>query len=106
VPEPPSAWTLITVLLSTFPLSPALAGALHQAAWTLYRSGETRLPLAGDFGAGHVLNLKKRALLGHLGGPVFEAQLQTERGKGQVRFFLTEQGISLLEQAERPPLPN
>src|SRR5512138_3321665 len=91
VPDP---WTLMTVLISTFPITPALAVTLHQTAWSLYQSGEAQMPVAGDFAAGRVVNLKRRVLLGDMGGPAFEAELETERGAGHVRFFLTEQGIS------------
>ena len=48
--------------------------------------------------SGEVINLKKQAALGTFSGPVFEANLETERGKGVVRFLLTNQGIELMAE--------
>jgi hypothetical protein len=36
-------------------------------------------------------------LLGTIGGPAFEAQLETERGAGKVRFLLTRDGLELMK---------
>ncbi|HZH03601.1 MAG TPA: hypothetical protein VEY30_07435 [Myxococcaceae bacterium] len=89
----PDAWTLIAVLFSSKPLSPALAATLHQAAHRLYRSGESTAPIAGDLAQGTVVNLHKDLLLGTIGGPAFEARLETETGAATVRFLLTRQGL-------------
>lgn len=86
-------WVLVSVLFSTHPLSEGLALALHQVASELYRSGEGSGLLDREDGHGRVLNLKRDALLGTIGGPLFEAELETPRGKGQVRFLLTRQGL-------------
>jgi hypothetical protein len=95
------SWRLISVLLSTIPLTPALAGTLHQAAVDLLRRNAGVIPVAGDLVQGRVVNLKKDMLLGTIGGPAFEAELDTERGSGKVRFLLTREGLEG-EQLESP----
>jgi hypothetical protein len=95
------SWRLISVLLSTIPLTPALAGTLHQAALDLLRRNAGMTPVAGDLVQGRVVNLKKDMLLGTIGGPAFEAELDTERGAGKVRFLLTREGLEA-EQLEEP----
>ena len=99
-PQPPY-WHLISVLFSSLPLTPALAMTLHQAAYGLYRSNGGVAPVAGDALQGRVTNLRKDMLLGTIGGPAFEARIETERGKGTVRFLLTRHGLDLM--AARPP---
>jgi hypothetical protein len=47
-----------------------------------------------------VVNLRKDVLLGSIGGPSFEAELETERGKAQVRFLLTRQGLRMRDEQE------
>ena len=92
-------WRLISILFSTFPLTPALAFRLHQSAYELYRSDKGVAALEEDGGivvSGEVRNLKKNALLGTLSGPAFEARIDTERGEGIVRFLLTQSGIELM----------
>ena len=103
--QPPPAWLLISVLFSSLPLTPALAATLHQAAYDLYRRGAGAAPVAGDTMNGRVLNLRKDMLLGTIGGPAFEAELETERGQGKVRFLLTRQGIELMKGRESPVTP-
>jgi hypothetical protein len=95
-------WILISILFSSVPLSEAVARRLHQAALELYRRDESVTRIAGDLAQGEVRNLKKDLLLGTLGGPGFEAQLDTERGSGTVRFLLTRQGIELMAEHEGP----
>lgn len=95
----PQSWTLISVLLSTIPLEPALAATLHQAALDLYRRGGGTQQVAGDLMNGQVVNLKKTLQLGAISGPAFEARLDTARGSGMVRYLLTRQGL------EREGLP-
>jgi hypothetical protein len=57
--------------------------------------------VGGDLLAGKVRNLKKDVHLGGISGPAFEAEIDTERGSGVVRFLLTRQGLELMEA--RPP---
>ncbi len=101
--ESPEYWQLISVLFSSFPLSPAVAMCLHQAAFELYRTGGSVAPVAGDLLSGEVHNLKKDALVGTIGGPVFEAQVETERGSGTVRFLLTRSGLELMNAQPAKP---
>jgi hypothetical protein len=108
----PPYWTLISVLFSTQPLTPALAMTLHQTAYELYQRGDSVGQVAGDLISGKVRNLRKDVALGGITGPAFEAEIDTERGSGVVRFLLTRQGLELMEakpppQARaRPPLLN
>jgi hypothetical protein len=109
---PPPGWTLISVLFSTFPLEQSLAATLHQAALDLYRRDVGFGPVAGDVVSGRVVNLKQSLALGTLTGPAFEADLETARGSGKVRYMLTRQGLELMgvpAPAARPArrsLPN
>ncbi len=103
--QPPPAWLLISVLFSSLPLTPALAATLHQTAYDLYRRDAGAMPVAGDTVSGKVRNLRKDMLLGTIGGPAFEAELETERGPGKVRFLLTRQGIDLMNEIQPQPAP-
>lgn len=94
--ETSPGWTLISVLFSSVPLSATLAATLHQAALELYRSDGPSSEVAGDLVSGRVVNLKKTLQLGAITGPAFEARLETERGRGTVRYLLTRQGLDLL----------
>jgi len=98
-------WMLISVLFSSVPLSPALAMTLHQAAFDLHRKDAGGCEIGGDMVSGKVRNLRKDLVLGTLAGPAFEAEVDTERGSGMVRFLLTRQGIEAMAQREsrRPP---
>lgn len=100
--EVPARWTLISVLFSSIPLDPSLAGALHEAALDLYRRDDAVGRVAGDLANGQVVNLRKTMQLGAISGPAFEAKLETARGPGTVRYLLTRQGLDLLGVAERP----
>lgn len=93
-------WVLVSVLLSTIPLDQGLALALHRVAVDLIQSGHDRGQVDHQLAHGRVTNLRKEALMGTVGGPVFEAELETERGAGMVRFILTRQGLDLLEAKE------
>ena len=95
-------WLLISVLFSTVPLTEALAVRLHRAALDLYRRDDGVARLQGDLVQGEVRNLKKDLLLGTLGGPGFEAHLDTERGASVVRFLLTRQGIEMMAERKKP----
>lgn len=94
--ETPPYWLLISVLFSSQQLTPSLAMTLHQAAFDLYVRGGATAPVAGDLLTGTVRNLRKDVLLGTIGGPAFEAEIETEKGSGQVRFLLTRQGLELM----------
>lgn len=100
---PPPTWLLISVLFSSIPLTSALAAMLYQAAHELYAGGGTMTPVAGDVVSGRVRNLGKDMLLGTIGGPAFEADLETERGPGKVRFLLTREGLESVKAKPRAP---
>ena len=91
--EAPPYWQLLSVLFSSFPLTPALAMTLYEAAFDLHARDAAATKVAGDVLSGTVRNLRKHALLGTIGGPTFEADVETDRGKGTVRFLLTRQGL-------------
>lgn len=93
-------WVLVSVLTSTFPLDQGLALALHRVALELYKTGGGLGHVDHDLAHGQVKNLKQEALVGTVGGPVFEANLDTERGEGLVRFILTRQGLELFDAHE------
>ena len=99
--QAPPYWLLISVLFSSVRLTPALALTLHEAAYDLYSRDSGVGRVAGDLVSGRVLNLRKDMLLGTISGPAFEAELETERGPGKVRFLLTRQGLELI--AARSP---
>ena len=102
-------WVLISVLFSSQPLTPSLAMTLHQAAYDLYRRDDAVGQILGDLISGKVRNLRQDVLLGTIGGPAFEAEIETERGSGRVRFLLTRQGLELMEKqqpATRPEMLN
>lgn len=96
--KPPPYWVLISVLFSTFSLSPAVAMALHQVAEDLYLDDEAEAPVAGYLLSGKVRNLRREFLVGTIGGPAFEAEVDTERGHGTVRFLLTREALELAER--------
>lgn len=93
-------WVLLSVLTSTVPLGEGLALALHRVAMDLFKTGTAVGHLDHELSHGQVKNLHKEVLLGTEGGPSFEAELETERGRGLVRFFLTRRGLALLEARE------
>lgn len=108
--QSPPYWVLISVLFSSQPLTPALAMTLHQVAYELYRRGDSVQPVAGDLLMGKVHNLRKDMQMGTISGPAFEAEIETERGSGVVRFLLTRQGLEMMEAGReagppRPPRP-
>lgn len=100
--DSPPYWQLISVLFSSQPLTPSLAMTLHQAAYDLYARDGAVGEVAGDLLSGKVRNLKKDVLLGTIGGPAFEAEIETERGAGVVRFLLTREGLATLQRREAP----
>jgi hypothetical protein len=101
--EAPQAWTLISVLFSSIPLSQSLAATLHEVAVDLYRRDDSVSQVAGDLVNGRVVNLKRTLQLGGITGPAFEAKLDTERGAGTVRYLLTRQGLELLGVTRERP---
>ncbi|CAM3657773.1 hypothetical protein G4177_20930 [Corallococcus sp. ZKHCc1 1396] len=102
--QTPPYWLLISVLFSSQPLTPALAMTLHEAAYDLYSRGEGSREVAGDLLSGRVTNLRKDMALGGIAGPAFEAEIETERGSGTVRFMLTRQGLEMMK-AQPPASP-
>ncbi|MBJ6759967.1 hypothetical protein JGU66_04275 [Myxococcaceae bacterium JPH2] len=101
--QTPPYWVLISVLFSSQPLTPALAMTLHEAAYELHQRGEGSREVSGDLLSGRVRNLRKDVSLGGVAGPAFEAEIETERGSGMVRFVLTQQGLELMRQSEPQP---
>jgi len=98
-------WVLISVLFSSFPLDQGLALALHRVALSLYDSGDSQGVIDHQLAHGVVKNLNREAVLGTVAGPTFECELETERGKGQVRFILTRQGLQLMAEKRGPSAP-
>jgi hypothetical protein len=94
--ETPPYWFVISVLFSTQPLTPALARTLYERAFEMHRRDESHATLDGDMLQGSLAVLEKNALLGAISGPSYEAQIETERGAGVVRFLLTWRGIEWL----------
>ncbi len=81
-----------------------LALALHRVAMDLYQRGDSVGLIDQGLAHGQVKNARKEAAIGTITGPVFEAELETERGKGEVRFILTRQGLELLSQGHAQPV--
>lgn len=98
--QSPPYWQLISVLFSSQSLTPALALCLHHAAFELYKTDGASAPVAGDLISGTVRNLRKEFVLGTIVGPAFEAEIETERGSGVVRFMLTRQGLEWMNGSE------
>ncbi|MFZ5440680.1 MAG: hypothetical protein ACOZQL_11780, partial [Myxococcota bacterium] len=72
----------------------------------LHRRGDGVGEIDHGLAHGRVKNTRKDAAIGTITGPVFEAELETERGKGEVRFILTRQGLELLSgEKDSPPRP-
>ncbi|MBL9039263.1 MAG: hypothetical protein JNG84_12155 [Archangium sp.] len=100
-------WVLISVLFSSFPMTQRLAMAIHRVAFELHTHGQSVGLVEDGLAQGQVRRVGTEAAIGTITGPVFEAELETERGKGEVRFLLTRQGLELME-AQRdaaPPTP-
>jgi hypothetical protein len=96
-------WVLMSVLFSSFPMTQSLASALHGVAVQLYSADATSGLVDHQLARGTVRNQRSEAVIGTVTGPVFEAQLETERGKGMVRFLLTREGLSLLGATANTP---
>ena len=98
-------WLLLSVLFSSVPLTPAVAWALHRTAYEMYCAHEGARRLQGSL-MGEVRSLGRDALLGTMGGPEFEADVETERERGRVWFFLTHKGIERLAEGADPKAMN
>lgn len=98
-------WVLISVLFSTFPLDEGLAKSLYRVALDLYRREESEGTIDHDLAHGQLRNKRTEAVIGSTTGPVFEAELETEKGKGEVRFLLTRQGLELMGVLEPAAAP-
>jgi hypothetical protein len=94
-------WLLIAVLESTFPLEEAVTLRLYHAAMTLHADAGSVEKIQGDLMNGQVRRLGKTMLIGAIGGPAFEADLDTPRGSGHVRFVLTPEGLEYVGLPER-----
>jgi hypothetical protein len=104
---PADPWVLISVLFSSFPMEEPLALALHRVAMELYQRDDSVGVIDQGLAHGQVRNSRKEAAIGTITGPVFEAELDTERGKGEVRFILTRQGLQLYAaQQSATPRPS
>ena len=95
------AWRLISVLFSSKPLAPPVAARLARAAFDLYASDGGVQRLQGGLCEGEVRNLRRELLLGTLPGHAFEAEVETEIGKIEVRYLPTQHGIE--DYAARRP---
>ncbi len=104
---PAPDFTLLSILFSTQPLTPALSMCLFEAAMALHESGAGGQNVAGDTISGVVRNLHRDVALGGIAGPLFEAEVETERGSGKVRFLLTQQALAQrgLSPAPKAPRP-
>lgn len=107
--EPTPYWVLISVLSSSFPMEQGLALALHRVALDLYEADDSAGLIDHQLAHGQVKNLRQEAVIGSICGPVFEAELETERGAGLVRFMLTREGLQLMSDkatGKAPPYLN
>lgn len=98
-------FTLLSILFSTQPLTPSLSMCLFEAAMELHESGAGGQQIAGDVISGVVRNLHREVALGGIAGPLFEADVETERGSGKVRFLLTQQALAQRGHAPAPKAP-
>ena len=93
-------WRLIAVLTSSCPLSSPLAMRLYRAALELHRDEEEVQVIRGDLGEGEVRRLGKEMVIGAIGGPGFEAEIDTGTGSGRVRFIVTREGLDEGEKSD------
>src|SRR6516164_4631052 len=99
--DAPPYWALIAALFSSVPLTESLAMALYHAGCDVYQGNPGAGEVIGDLVNGKVRNLHRHVVLGTFSGPAFEARIETERGRGVVRFLITHEGLKRMEQ--RPP---
>jgi len=100
VVNPAPYWLLIAVLASTRPLGQALATRLYHAALELHKSGAGITKLTGDLATGEVRSLGRSLALGSIGGPGFEAELETPEGHLGVKFLLTRQALDETDEPQ------
>ena len=98
--ERPS-WLLIAVLASSIPLSEDASLSLYDAACQMLEAKEEHAELRSDAVTGSIRNLGSTAVVGTLGGPIFEADVISAGTSGHVRFLVTRQGLALREE-KRP----
>jgi hypothetical protein len=99
--EASARWNLISVLMSTVPLTSSLATSLYEVARGLHRSGEDAGELYDEGVEGKVRNLRRAFSLGAIAGPGFEADLETKEGRGRVRFLVTREGLERGRRRDR-----
>lgn len=98
--ERDDGWRLIAVLQSTVFMPPGLGVRLYRAAVNLLRTDADVENLTDPETAyGQVRSLRRELLLGTFGGPGFEADIDTPRGRGTVKFIVTREGVELAERA-------
>jgi hypothetical protein len=93
---------LISVLFSSLPLSDSLAMSLYLVARDLHGNDLPAGEVMDELAQGRVRNLRKVFAIGSITGPGFEADLETERGKGLVRFLITREGLARPRDDRRP----
>src|SRR5262249_26176161 len=98
--EPVPYWLLVAVPASTPPLEEAPASRLYPCALELHTKGRKTARGTGDLASGHVRAQGKVLSLGSISGPAFEADLETPKGRLEVRFLLTRQGLEAAASAE------
>jgi hypothetical protein len=98
-------WLLIAVLQSTVPLAEPLAMRLYHAARDLHERQAGKVKLSGDLATGELRRTGKDLLIGSIGGPGFEAELDTPQGSGLVRFLLTREGLGESDAADADQMP-
>ena len=89
----PPYWRLVAILCSSIQIKPELAYWLYDAALELDDSGGGSAKLAGELAEGELRSLDEHVLLGSIGGPGFEATLDTAEGRAFVRFLVTREGL-------------
>ena len=104
--EKPPYWYLISVLFSSVPLTPSLAMSLYQVARGLYRDDQAAGEVWEELAQGKVRNLRKAFAVGSIAGPGLQSDVETERGKGRVRFLLTREGVEQATERPRPGMLN
>jgi len=80
--------------------------ALYHAGCDVYQGNPGAGEVIGDLVNGKVRNLHRHVVLGTFSGPAFEARIETERGRGVVRFLITHEGLKWMEQHAAPQMLN
>ena len=94
-------WVLACLMVSGVYLDESLRSTLKEAALTVLRDGKEKLSFKTDDGEGIVR--KERDYMPFLGdgGPLFSADVETDRGKGKIVFILPERYLNLLNAGAR-----